>query len=262
MDSGDGSALRELETAVAGLEPPSPHRFVDGAAAPPLEQRLTALQDGGTLAPEQADALAGLFARYHNLVADARVMDRAVVGPSFDSLRAEYDTLLAGCTIRPEHAGEVAWYVGRLHAYQARYVPVAAKLAMPWWFVGIVHALEASFNFNGHLHNGDPLSARTVHVPAGRPLVWNPPNDWESSAVDALTMMGYAGQPDWTPAHCLYRWEAYNGWGYRPLGVHSPYLWSYSGYYSAGKFGSDHKFEPGLVSKQCGAATMLKALAL
>ena len=28
-----------------------------------------------------------------------------------------------------------------------------------------IHDLEASRNFNAHLHNGDPLTHRTVHVP-------------------------------------------------------------------------------------------------
>ena len=82
---------------------------------------------------------------------------------------------------------------------------------MPWYFIGIIHALEASFNFNGHLHNGDyPLSKRTVSVPANRPEVWNPPSDWESSAEDAIKYEGFVGQKDWGLERVLYRWETYN----------------------------------------------------
>ena len=54
--------------------------------------------------------------------------------------------------------------------------------------LGIIHSLEAEFNFNTHLHNGDPLSAQTVHVPRGRPPTGNPPFQWLDSAIDALTM--------------------------------------------------------------------------
>ena len=75
----------------------------------------------------------------------------------------------------------------KLLQYRLRYEKVAAATGAPWWFSRIVHALEAGFNFNAHLHNGDPLTGSTVQVPNGRRKVWNPPNDWETSAMDAIT---------------------------------------------------------------------------
>ena len=63
---------------------------------------------------------------------------------------------------------------------------------MPWYVVGLIHTMESSGNFAAHLHNGDPLSARTTHVPAGRPKAGAPPFTWEESATDALTMQGFA----------------------------------------------------------------------
>ncbi|MBX4390438.1 hypothetical protein K4H03_30615, partial [Mycobacterium tuberculosis] len=78
------------------------------------------------------------------------------------------------------------------------------------------HGLEASFNFRAHFHNGDfPLTARTRQVPAGRPTRWLPPSDWELSAQDALRLLGYTNQSDWTLERTLFRLEAYNGLGYR-----------------------------------------------
>jgi lysozyme family protein len=172
----------------------------------------------------------------------------------------EYTKLLSTCTLSAGHAGEVAWIVKMLKKYQSRYEKVGKTMDIPWWFVGITHALEASFDFNSHLHNGDPLSARTVQVPKGRPKKWNPPNDWESSAVDALTYQGYAGQTDWSATRALYRFEGYNGWGYRPKGINSPYLWSFSTHYTKGKFTSDGHYDPNAVSKQCGAGVLMKQL--
>jgi lysozyme family protein len=132
---------------------------------------------------------------------------------------------------------------------------------VPWHFIGVIHGLEASFNFRAHLHNGDfPLSRRTRQVPSGRPRVWLPPDDWASSAKDALALLGFTGQTDWSLSRTLYRLEAYNGLGYRSYGVPSPYLWSFSNHYARGKFVSDGKWNANARSQQCGAAVMLKLL--
>jgi len=57
----------------------------------------------------------------------------------------------------------------------------------------------------------------------------------------------------------LYLLEKYNGFGYRMRRVPTPYLWSFSNLYEKGKFLQDGRFDPEAVSKQCGAALMLKA---
>jgi lysozyme family protein len=57
----------------------------------------------------------------------------------------------------------------------------------------------------------------------------------------------------------LYRWEAYNGFRSRTLhNINTPYLWSFSNHYSKGKFVADNVWDGNAVSKQCGAAVMLK----
>ena len=42
--------------------------------------------------------------------------------------------------------------------------------------------------------------------------------------------------------------------------VLTPYLWSFSNHYKKGKFVKDGKFDPEFVSKQCGAAVILKLM--
>ncbi|HEY8214169.1 MAG TPA: hypothetical protein VIG36_08590, partial [Methylocystis sp.] len=189
----------------------------------------------------------------------AEVTEEAV-RPTFEDLKAEYERLWSTCVIRPERARTVAWYRNKLLRYKQHYEQVSAATGAPWWFIGIVHALEASFNFQGHLHNGDPLTARTVNVPANRPPRWNPPNDWLSSAIDAITFEGLAGEGDWSATRALYRFEGYNGYSYHTRGINSPYLWSFSTHYAMGKFVRDHVYDPNAVSAQCGAGVMLKAL--
>ncbi len=183
------------------------------------------------------------------------------VAPSFESLRPSYERLFAAAKVADQWKGTVAWYLAELRVGHARYQEAEQKTGVPWWFVGITHAMEASFNFSSHLHNGDPLTARTVQVPKGRPKAWNPPNDWLSSAVDAMDYQGFLNQADWSLARALYRLEGYNGYGYYSKGINSPYLWSFSDQYSKGKFVADHQYDPNAVSKQCGAAVMLRALA-
>lgn len=143
---------------------------------------------------------------------------------------------------------------------QGRYSAVGQPLGIPWWFIAGIHLLESSFNFRTHLHNGDKLTARTFRVPAKRPQGGSPPFTWEFSAADALSGKDLAGRSDWSLARALYRWEAYNGFGYRKRAIATPYLWSFSTNYTKGKFIGDGVFSAAAVSQQCGAAVLLKAL--
>jgi lysozyme family protein len=183
--------------------------------------------------------------------------------PLTDRLRQEYDTLFNTCNIRADKAKEVESLVTKIAANQPRYAAVESELGVPWFFVGAVHCMEASLDFTCHLHNGDPLTARTVHVPAGRPKDGQPPFTWEQSATDALTLQGVDRWRDWSVPGLLYKLEGYNGFGYRlrNTGVLSPYLWSYSNHYTSGKFVQDGVFSLGAVSKQCGAAVLLRHMA-
>jgi lysozyme family protein len=208
------------------------------------------------------DRVAELLSRFAATQVDRPDPDFATEAPrpDFATLKPRYEQLYASAIIPAAKAGVVAWHRKKLLRYKPRYDEVAAIVGAPWWFIGIVHAMEASFNFAGHLHNGDPLTARTVQVPRGRPVKWNPPSDWVSSAVDAITGEGHAHQSDWSIARTLFRFEGYNGFGYHPRGINSPYLWSFSNHYSKGKFVKDGVFNPNAVSAQCGAAVMLRAL--
>jgi lysozyme family protein len=180
----------------------------------------------------------------------------------YASLKEEYGRLYRKLAPRAERMEMVDWHLALIRKSKARYQRVGEQTGVPWYFIAVTHGLESSFNFRAHLHNGDfPLTARTRQVPAGRPSQWLPPSDWESSARDALRLLGYTGQKDWSLERTLYRLEAYNGFGYRSLGVPTPYLWSFSNNYDRGKYVADGKFSYTAKSQQCGAAVMLKLLA-
>jgi len=178
-------------------------------------------------------------------------------------LRDNYKILFNNCDIRPERSQEVEGIVRKIDANRTSYDKVETSLGVPWYVAAVIHNMEASLNFTKHLHNGDPLTARTVQAPAGRPKAGNPPFTWEQSAADALTLKGLSADTDWSLSGTLYRLEEYNGWGYRLFhpDVLSPYLWSYSNQYKSGKYVADGTWSNTAVSRQCGAAVILRRMA-
>ncbi|ACK69206.1 Peptidoglycan-binding domain 1 protein [Gloeothece citriformis PCC 7424] len=180
-----------------------------------------------------------------------------------DDLKKEYIMLYKTCQIRPERIEEIDGYIDRIVEKKDKYKAVESATKVPWYFVAGIHLLESTLNFNTHLHNGDPLTNRTIHVPAGRPLPpKNPPFTWIESAIDALTYQGLTTWHDWSVEGLCFKFEEYNGWGYRMYHpqVKFPYLWSFSNHYTKGKYASDGHFDPNLVSQQCGAMVLLKRM--
>ncbi|MGO8397909.1 hypothetical protein ACC783_06015 [Rhizobium ruizarguesonis] len=246
--AGSVAQLSEENAYIEGMP-----RLVD------LIERASSSPEASALADKAAILLSDLNNREHMIPRRFAQTNRGPK-PPLTSIRGDYLRLFRGCRTRPEFAGTVNWYIQTISRYSPQYKEVSSVTSIPWYFIAIVHALEASFNFRAHLHNGDPLSQRTVHVPKNKPDQWLPPSDWKSSAVDALTQQGFTGKSDWGLERMLYRWEAFNGFGYRTKGVNSPYLWSFSSNYTSGKYKSDGNYDDKVVSKQCGAAVMLKGL--
>jgi lysozyme family protein len=178
-------------------------------------------------------------------------------------LKGEYQRLFDSCRIRPPRRGDVDRVLAKIEGNRRRYVAVERKLGIPWYVVGVIHNMESSLRFDAHLHNGDPLTRRTVREPPGRPARGSPPFNWEESAIDALTMRRLDRWKDWSVGGSLYQLEAYNGWGYRLHHPHvlSPYLWSFSNHYASGKYVADGTWSDRAVSQQCGAGVLLRRLA-
>lgn len=183
--------------------------------------------------------------------------------PALTELQPEYELLFNTCTIRANKFAEIEKIADTIIVNKGRYEVIGEPLHIPWYFIGILHNMECGLSFKKHLHNGDPLSAQTVQVPKGRPKTETAPFSFEDSAKDALVFEGFDSVTEWSVPGLLFLFEKYNGFGYRRPGIKipSPYLWSYSNHYTKGKFKTDGKYDPDLVSKQPGTAAILRRLA-
>ena len=148
----------------------------------------------------------------------------------------------------------------KLLANKSRYQSIESQTGVPWYMIAALHMRESDADFSTHLHNGDPLTGRTYHVPAGRPRTGNPPFRWEESAIDALTMHGFNEIHDWPIERVAYECEKYNGWGYRNHGVPSAYLWSFSNIYDGGKYVADGVWSAVAQDQQCGVMPMISRM--
>lgn len=184
--------------------------------------------------------------------------------PTFEQRAAHYRYLWNTMEFDPGQKAACMEHARRVMRGKAEYLKVQKALGTPWWWVGITHLMEAFCDFTRHPHNGDPLTARTKQVPAGRPLKGSPPFTWFDSAIDALTMKGLQRIADWSIERCLYEWERYNGWGYALYhpGENTPYLWARTNHNDGtGKYIADGKWSATAPSeKQCGAAAVLRCL--
>jgi lysozyme family protein len=182
--------------------------------------------------------------------------------PRYDNLFREYTALWSEMAVQRSRLPQVDGIVDRIVANRQRYQVVEQSTGVPWYVTAAIHNLEASLSFQSHLHNGDPLSERTVRIPRGRPLHGQPQFAWETSAHDALQHKGLAGNRDWSVQRIAYVLEGYSGWGYRLYHpeVKTPYLWSFSNHYDRGKYLADGYWSSSTVSEQCGAMVLLYRL--
>lgn len=174
----------------------------------------------------------------------------------------DYQKLWDTMEIRAEWRDDAEFAARKAVENQKRYAAVVSGTTVPWWFVAIVHCMECGFKFDRHLLNGDPLSGRTVRVPANQPPFGSPPYDWETAARYAMTYEELDKITDWSLPNVLNRWHRYNGVKneYQRRKIPTPYLWSGCYHYDKGKYTRDRYFDPEVPSKQVGAAIILKTL--
>ncbi len=256
------------EAAKAGLDRPR-----SAGVASPLD--LADLVNDALSAPQNDDVsavanragllLSELTRQEHDGIAveePAPATPRALTSTMAD----DYRRLFSSAQVHDSHKSvlrRVAKFITS-HSAKARYKEVEADTRVPWFVVGALHYREANLNFLGHLHNGDPLMLRTVHVPTNRPPTpWPTPGLtplelWRTSAEDALRR--FPTSAAWTlPSICFFM-ESYNGFGCRDAGINSPYLWNFTQHYTRGGFPRDHFYSPDYVSKQAGLMAVLVAI--
>lgn len=184
-----------------------------------------------------------------------------IMGRTVESERAYYLDLWSRLVVKADWTDRIDRIIDRMIQNRPRYERAGESSGKtPWWVVAIIHVMEGSGDFSTHLHNGDPLNARTVQVPEGRPFGGQPPFTWEESAVDAITLDGVAENEDWTVESLAYVFERFNGFGYRSRGIVSPYLAAQTNLWTRGKYVADGRFDPNAGSSQVGALAFVKRL--
>lgn len=186
-----------------------------------------------------------------------------------EETRKKYQVLwnTAQITARDALNHELGFALLMIERNKQRYVAIAMPFpGMPFSVPAAIHCREAGFNFKTHLHNGDPLTAKTVHVPSGRPK--SPPANareytFEESAADALRYHADCVGIDlknyvWDVPNILWWLESYNGWGYANMNRPTPYLWSGTQHYSSGKYVRDGMYNPAVRDQQIGCVPILK----
>ena len=180
----------------------------------------------------------------------------------FEKLKGEYTQLWASMMTRTSFKPAVEASASKIIANKERYQSVSEMTKVPWYVIGLIHQMEGGCSFGSHLHNGDSLARRTVHVPANRPTTGYGPFRWEVSACDALLMKSLDTISEWTIERICFELERYNGWGYRrfhPTTL-TPYLWSGTTHYARGKYVADGQWDSTHASKQTGAMALLKRM--
>ncbi len=167
--------------------------------------------------------------------------------------------------INPNRLNELTHTAERLHESKDRYVAVEQRLIklgfyVPWWFTAICSEREYGGppHWDRQLSQGDPLSRRSWHEPAGRgPFLGA--DAWERGCLDALIDCAphAAKWKDWSPGGTATIFEEYNGLGYAAMGVPSAYVWSGSNQYVSGKYVADHVYRAGVVDVQEGCMPIL-----
>jgi lysozyme family protein len=177
----------------------------------------------------------------------------------FDSLKEEYNSLLA--RMRITRQSEVDFVSKKLMKFvtDGRYKEVSDKLGIPQVFIATSFEREASSDFRLSPAQGDRWDRVSVHVPRGR----GPFPSWTAAAIDSYTLdkLDRVGKENWTWARFCYEGELFNGFGYRAHGVHTPYLWAGSNNYTSGKFVADGRFDPNHVDTQLGIVPVARAMA-
>ena len=173
-----------------------------------------------------------------------------------EEIGKEYLKLWQNVVVRSEKLSAVREMAERMLSKKNRYEKVSAEFGCPWWWVGLIHAMESGCDFSTWLANGDSLKGPTTHVPRGLQC----DGTWEDGARVSLKHHGMPPKDDWSLARCFYEFERYNGFGYRQHGDVSDYLWSFTNHERAGRYVADGKWSPTAWSEQPSCGAMLKYL--
>lgn len=175
---------------------------------------------------------------------------------TYAALELEYDKLMSVMQItRFKECQETAQ---RLIQHIAPYKEAQTRFGIPAIWLATVGEREDGANiFHSYFGNGDPLDRPTRDVPRNR----GPFSSFEAGLEDAIRY-DHIPMPGvtWTWSWFCYKGEAWNGFGYRSHGIHTPYLWAGSNIYRTGKYDSDGHFDAGMTDEQLGIVPIARCM--
>ena len=178
-------------------------------------------------------------------------------------LKPHYEQLFASCQLRKSWLDRIGIVAQTIVSRRSQYDQVERQTAVPWWFVGILHYRELNFR-DAHLHNGDPLNARTVNAPVGHPQAL-PANGhyytFVESAIDALRLKSLDKIPDRSLGAWLWSFDYWHDFDYAKRGINSERLWNGTNHFGSGnnlgKCLPNGLFDLNATSDQAGAGAIV-----
>jgi lysozyme family protein len=182
----------------------------------------------------------------------------------YEALKPEYAAQIARAHIRPECEHLLDATGHRLLHDKAVYLRVAEASGVPAAGLMALAEREMSGNLHCYLGNGQRLTQRTTIVPKNRGPFPDTEEGFIAGALDALHLDGLdqvakmAG--GWTLPRFAYESEHWNGWGYRPRHIPSPYVFGGTTVQKPGKFIVDHAYSSTTMDPQLGTIAIVLKL--
>ena len=172
----------------------------------------------------------------------------------FVALSSEYESWVAKAHPRPERSLEIDRVARKLiqPSIMTRFDEVYAEIGVPQVVQATICERENGCDFSKSPAQGDRWDRVSTHVPRGR----GPFKSWKESAIDAWTFCDELAKlsiPKWTLTYACWKWEGYNGFGYRARGLRSPYVLGGTNLQQNGKVVADGKFDSAHMDGQLGA---------
>lgn len=161
----------------------------------------------------------------------------------YSTLAAEYTSWVERCQPIPSRRLEIENVAARLVRpdHLNRFAAVTAKINVPGVVQATICEREDGCDFSKSPAQGDPWNRVSTHVPRGI----GPFSSWEESAIYSWTEadnLAHNSVP-WSLPYASYKWEYYNGGGYRARGLRTPYVVGGSNLQQPGKYTSDGGFD-------------------
>lgn len=168
----------------------------------------------------------------------------------FSQLHAEYEHDLAILRItKPQEVDRIARRLIKGDAV-SQYAAVERALGIPIAVQAAICERESGADFSRSPAQGDSWNRVSTHVPRGR----GPFQSWYDAAIDSFHNVDHLddNSAPWSMSYAMWKFEGYNGFGYRSHGIRSPYLVGGTNLQERGKYTSDGHYDDSAMDTQIG----------